>query len=109
MAEKLGLKEKFRLHGIPVTFRSLFFMWCIASGAITFFPLLLAPAAFASIFVPMPAKMDFQILPAIDVQSMVSASLTEEENLQKIYDHVLSVMQSALSEAYSKRKFPLLG
>jgi 1-acyl-sn-glycerol-3-phosphate acyltransferase len=109
IAEKLGLKEKFRLHGVPVTFRSLFFMWCVASGIFTFFPLLLAPAAFASIFIPMPAKMDFKILPPIDVCAMMDPSLTEEQNLQRIYDHVVSVMQQVLTHEYSKRKLPLLG
>ncbi len=38
LAEKLGLKEKFRLHGLPITFRSLFFAWCVATGMFTFFP-----------------------------------------------------------------------
>jgi 1-acyl-sn-glycerol-3-phosphate acyltransferase len=109
LAEKLGLKEKFRLHGLPITFRSLFFLWCVASGVLTFFPLLLAPMAFASIFIPMPAKMDFKILPPIDVNAMVDSSLTEEQNLQRIYDHVLAVMQNALTHEYTKRKLPLLG
>lgn len=109
IAEKLGLKDKFRLHGAPITFRSLFFMWCVASGLVTFFPLLLAPAAFFSIFVPMPAKMDFKILPAVDVNAMLDPELTEEQNLQRIYDHVTGLMQEVLTEEYSKRKYPLFG
>ena len=109
LAEKLGLKEKFRLHGFPVTFRSIFFMWCVTTGLFTFFPLLLAPAAFTFIFVPMPAKMDFKILPPIDVNAMVDPNLSEEENLQVIYDHITSLMQRTLTEEYAKRKFPLLG
>jgi 1-acyl-sn-glycerol-3-phosphate acyltransferase len=109
IAEKLGLKERFRLHGVPVTFRSLFFMWCVVSGVFTFFPLLLAPAALVSIFIPMPAKMTFRILPPIDVCSMVDPNLSEEQNLQEIYDHVLGKMQRVLTEEYSKRKLPILG
>lgn len=109
LAEKLGLKEKFRLHGLPVTFRSIFFMWCVVTGVFTFFPLLLAPAAFTSIFIPMPAKMDFRILPPMDVNAMVDPNLSEEENLQIIYDHIMAVMQKTLTEEYAKRKFPLLG
>ena len=109
IAEKLGLKDRFRLHGVPITFRSLFFMWCVATGVFTFFPLLLAPAAFASIFVPMPAKMEFQVLPPIDVVSMVDPQLTEEQNLQKIYDHVTTMMQDVLRDEYAKRKLPLFG
>ena len=57
----------------------------------------------------MPAKMDFKILPPIDVNAMVDPSLTEEQNLQHIYDHVIAVMQNALTEEYAKRKLPLLG
>lgn len=109
IAERLGLKRKYRLHGLPITYRSLFFMWCVATGVFTFFPLLLAPAAFASIFVPLPAKMNFKILPPIDVCAMVDDSLSEEKNLEVIYDYVLSVMQSVLAEEYAKRKLPVFG
>lgn len=109
IAEALGLKKKFRLHGVPITFRSVFFMWCVATGIFTFFPLLIAPAAFMAIFIPMPARMSFRILPEIDVVSMVDPALSEEDNLKKIYDHVLNVMQGVLSEEYSKRKLPVIG
>ncbi len=109
LAEKLGLKEKFRLHGLPITFRSIFFLWCVATGVFTFFPLLLAPAAFMAIFVPMPAKMTFRILPAIDISTMVDPSLNEEANLQKIYDFILDQMQTVHDEEYSKRKWPVIG
>jgi 1-acyl-sn-glycerol-3-phosphate acyltransferase len=109
IAEKLGLKEKYRLHGVPITFRSIFFMWCIATGVFTFFPLLIAPAAFVSIFVPLPARMSFRILPPIDVCAMYDPALSEEENLQRIYDHVTNVMQNTLADEYAKRKLPILG
>lgn len=109
LAEKLGLKDKFRLHGLPITFRSIFFLWCLSTGLFTFFPLLLAPAAFASIFVPMPAKMDFKILPPVDVCSMVDPTLSEEQNLQRIYDHVVGLMQDSLTAEYAKRRLPVLG
>lgn len=109
LAEKLGLKKKFRLHGLPVTFRSIFFMWCVTTGVFTFFPLLLAPAAFASIFIPMPAKMKFKILPPVDLVAMQDPNLTEDENLQVMYDHVLKLMQDTLTEEYAKRRFPVLG
>lgn len=109
LAEMLGLKKRFRLHGLPITFRSIFFAWCMVTGVFTFFPLLLAPSAFLSIFIPMPSKMDFKVLPAVDVQAMMDPALTEEQNLQKIYDHILSSMQEVLTAEYAKRKLPLLG
>jgi 1-acyl-sn-glycerol-3-phosphate acyltransferase len=109
LAEKLGLKKKLRLHGMPITFRGIFFAWCVATGVFTFFPLLLAPAAFAAIFVPLPTKMTFRILPPIDVQAMLDPKLDEEANLQRIYDHIVGVMQAVLTEEYSKRKLPVLG
>jgi len=109
MAERLGLKSKYRLHGMPLTFRGIFFMWCLATGVFTFFPLLIAPAAFMSIFVPLPAKMSFRILPPIDVCSMYDAALSEEENLTRIYHHVVEVMQRVLTEGYAKRKLPIVG
>ncbi|MEK6706019.1 MAG: 1-acyl-sn-glycerol-3-phosphate acyltransferase, partial [Bdellovibrionota bacterium] len=89
LAEKLGLKKKLRLHGLPITFRSVFFMWCVATGLFTFFPFLLAPAAFTAIFVPMAAKIVFRILGPVVVCSMIKASLSEEQNIQRIYDHVV--------------------
>lgn len=109
LAKKLGIYDRLRISGVPITYRSLFFAWCVASGVFTFFPLLLAPAAFLSIFVPLPAKMKFKILPAINVCDMVDENISEEENLQKIYDHVLQVMQKASDEEYSKRRFPIIG
>ncbi len=109
IAARLGLKDKFRLHGLPITFRSIFFMWCVSTGVLTFFPLLIAPAAFLAIFVPMPAKMTFRILPPIDVCSRVNPNLSEEENLQEIYDYVLETMQEVLTHEYSKRLLPVLG
>ncbi len=109
LAEKLGLKEKFRLHGLPITFRSIFFLWCMTTGIFTFFPLLIAPFAFISIFIPMPAKMSFRVLTPIDVGAMVQPELSEDENLSRIYDHVLGIMQACLTEEYSKRRLPILG
>ena len=94
---------------MPITFRFIFFLWLVATGMFTFFPLLLAPAAFASIFIPLPAKMKFGILPAIDVVSMVDPNTSEEENLQRIYDHVLKIIQDAVTEQYSKRRIPIVG
>lgn len=109
IAEKLGLKEKYRLHGMPITYRSLFFLWCVASGLFTFFPLLLAPMALASVFIPLPAKMTFRILPPIDLEALRNPALSEEENLQMMYNHVLAAMQTAHDEEYAKRKYPVLG
>ena len=109
LAEKLGLKEKFRLHGMPITIRSVFFLWCVTTGVFTFFPLLLAPAAFLAIFVPLPAQMTFRILPPIDARALVDPALTDEQNLQKIYDHVLGALQTAVDIDYAKRKYPIIG
>jgi 1-acyl-sn-glycerol-3-phosphate acyltransferase len=109
LAEKLGLKEKFRLHGLPITFRGIFFLWCVTTGIFTFFPLLIAPFAFISIFIPMPAKMTFRILPPIDIASFVDPAKTEQENLDRIYDRVLETMQRVLTEEYAKRKLPVIG
>ncbi len=90
LAKRLGLYDKFRLHGVPITFRGIFFLWCVATGLFTFFPLLLAPVALAAVFVPLPAKMTFKILPPIDVRALWDQSLSEEQNLQNVYNHVLT-------------------
>ena len=109
LARKLKITERFRLHGLPITYRSVFFLWCIAGGLVTGFPLLIAPLAFFTIFIPLPARMDFEILPAIDARAMMDPALNEELNLQRIYDHVIEQMQSALSRGYTRRKYPVLG
>ena len=109
IAEKLGLKEKIRLHGVPITARGVFFAWCVATGVFTFFPLLIAPWAFLWIFIPLPAKMTFKILPPIDVAAMENPALSEEENLQLIYDHVIGRIQETVTEEYAKRKLPVVG
>jgi 1-acyl-sn-glycerol-3-phosphate acyltransferase len=109
LAEQLGLKEKYRLHGLPVTFRSVFFLWCVATGIFTFFPLLIAPAAFMAIFVPMPAKMSFRILPPIHIQDIWDDAMSDEINYQIVYDKLIGIMQTVLQEEYAKRKYPVVG
>ncbi|MCM2277209.1 MAG: acyltransferase family protein [Oligoflexia bacterium] len=109
LAEVLGLKEKLRLHGIPITLRSVFFAWCVATGLLTGLPLLLAPAAAAAIFVPLPAKMTFRILPPVDPMALWNPSWSEERNHQRIYDEIVRVMQQTLTEEYARRKLPVFG
>lgn len=109
LAEALGLKKRYRLHGMPITVRTVFLYWCLATGIFTFFPLLLAPWAALAAMVPLPAKMSFRILEPIDVVSLYDASLSEEENLKRIYHVVIGKMQAVLTEEYSKRKLPILG
>jgi 1-acyl-sn-glycerol-3-phosphate acyltransferase len=109
IAEALGLKKKYRLHGLPVTPTGLFFAWCMATGLLTFFPLLLAPAAFTAMVAPLPAKMKFRILPAIDVAAMYDEDQSEEDNLSRLYRAVLDPMQTVLTEEYSRRKMPIIG
>ncbi|MEE9315776.1 MAG: 1-acyl-sn-glycerol-3-phosphate acyltransferase, partial [bacterium] len=109
LAKKLGLYDKFRLHGMPINVQSVLFFWCLTTGLFTFFPLLLTPALFASILMPLPAKMSFRLLPKIDVQSLVDKNLSEEENLQQIYDYVVAKMQVVHTEVYDKRKYPIIG
>ncbi len=109
IAKKLGLYDRMRLHGVPITYRGLFFLWCVVTGVFTFFPLLIAPLAFTSIFIPLPAKMTFRILPPIDICAMVDPKYSEEDNLQRIYDHVLEIMRRVHDEEYAKRKLPVVG
>ncbi len=109
IAKRLGLYDKYRLHGVPITFRSLFLMWCLTTGVFTFFPLLLVPSVALSLFIPMPAKMTFKILPPIDVTALYDHSKDEESNLQTIYNHILAAMQSALTEGYAQRRLPVIG
>jgi len=109
LAEALGLKKHFRLHGLPITARSIFFLWCLVTGVFTFFPLLLAPWAFAAILIPLPAKMKFKILEPIDPMEHWDPTVSEDENLEKLYWIVLDTMQVVLRDEYSKRKLPILG
>lgn len=109
IAEALGLKKKYRLHGMPITVRTAFFAWLVASGMITFFPLLLAPAAFLAAMVPLPAKMKFRLLEPIYLEEHLDRSKSEEENLDSLYQLVIARMQAVLTEEYAKRNLPILG
>ena len=53
--------------------------------------------------------MTFRILRPIDPQSMMDPHLSEEENIQKIYDLIVGTMQRVLDEEYKKRSLPILG
>lgn len=109
IAEALGLKRKLRLHGMPITFRSIFLLWCVASGLFTFFPLLLVPAAFFAMLVPLPAKMTFRILPPIDASALYDPEVDEETGLQRLYDRVLGAMQEVMDAEYARRRLPVIG
>ena len=109
IAEALGLKKKYRLHGMPITFRSIFFAWCLATGMLTFFPLLLAPWAGLAALIPLPAKMTFKILEPIDPSAHYDKTKSEEDNLDHIYRIVLDQMQAVMTEEYAKRTLPILG
>jgi 1-acyl-sn-glycerol-3-phosphate acyltransferase len=109
LAERLGLKKKYRLHGLPITPTGLFAAFCVATGIFTFIPLLLVPAALAAMVTPLPAKMKFKILKPIPVAELWDTKLSEEENLQKLYDLVINTIQRELSAEYAKRKLPILG
>ncbi len=109
LAEVLGLKKRLRLHGLPITIRSVFFVWCLVTGMFTFFPLLIAPWALLATFIPLPAKMKFRILEPIDLMAHWDDSLSEDENLDKIYQVVVDQMQRVLTAEYQKRKLPILG
>ena len=109
IARKLGLYDRLRLHGVPITFRSLFFLWCVTTGIFTFFPLLLAPGAFLSVFMPLPAKMTFRVLPAFDIEQMWNPLCSEEENESRIYDVIVNEMRRVHDEEYARRRFPIVG
>ena len=109
IARRLGLYERLRLHGVPITFRSLFFAWCVATGVFTFFPLLLAPAAFAAVFVPLPSKMTFRVLAPFDINAHWDPELSDAENERRIYDLIVGEMSRVHEDEYSKRRFPILG
>jgi 1-acyl-sn-glycerol-3-phosphate acyltransferase len=109
LARALGFRKAFRLHGMPITLRSLFFLWSIVGGVLSLAPLALIPASFFSIFVPLPAKMTFKILPALDPRTLWNDALSEEVNIDFIYEHILQNMQEIASKAYADRRFPVLG
>lgn len=109
LAEALGLKKKYRLHGLPLTPTSVFLAWCMATGLFTFFPLLLVPAVFTAMVTPLPAKMKFVILDPIPVADMIDEKLGDEENLQKLYDLVIARIQERLTVEYQQRRLPVLG
>ncbi|MBI3557573.1 MAG: hypothetical protein HY074_15025 [Deltaproteobacteria bacterium] len=109
IAEALGLKKKYRLHGMPVTFRTIFLAWCLATGMLTFFPLLLVPGAAMAALIPLPAKMTFKILEPIDPVALYDKAKSDEANLDYIYQVVVGEMQRVLTEEYAKRTLPILG
>ncbi|MBI3543199.1 MAG: hypothetical protein HY075_08000 [Deltaproteobacteria bacterium] len=109
LAEALGLKKKYRLHGMPITVRTAFFYWCLATGMFTFFPLLLAPFAAFVALLPLPAKMSFRLLEPVYVSELYDPAKSEEENLENLYQIVVGKMQAVLTAEYAKRKLPILG
>lgn len=109
LAEKLGLKKRYRLHGLPITARFLALLGFLAIAGPAVFPLLFAPVVFAWALTPLPTQMSFRVLPPIDVQSMVDPSKSEDENLSHLYDHVVGVIQSEVTTMYAERKLPVVG
>lgn len=109
LADKLGLKKRYRLHGVPITFRFLVLLSFLAVGGPALFPLLFAPAMFAWALTPLPTQMSFHILPAIDLQALIDPSRSEDENLDHLYQIVTGVLQDEVLRMYRERKVPVLG
>ncbi len=108
LAERLGLRKRFRLHGVPLTLGSFFFLGLFASGLLLLFPFLVPPLAL-SMLVPLPTKMHFELLPCVDLHARYRSTLSREGNVQRIYDEIVASMQSTLSQGYAERLLPIFG
>jgi 1-acyl-sn-glycerol-3-phosphate acyltransferase len=87
LAKRLGL-HRIRLKALPLTFGVPF-------GLTTVLPPNL----------PLPAKIIMEVLEPIDV----AARFGDEPDVDKVDEHVRSVMQTALDRLARQRRFPILG
>ena len=87
LAKRLGL-HRIRLKALPLTFGVPF-------GLTTVLPPNL----------PLPAKIIMEVLEPIDV----AARFGDEPDVDKVDEHVRSVMQTALDRLARERRFPILG
>jgi 1-acyl-sn-glycerol-3-phosphate acyltransferase len=55
--------------------------------------------------IPLPAKITSEVLPAIDVRERFGP----DPDVDEVYEHVISRMQSALDGLAAERRFPVLG
>lgn len=102
LAEKLGLRRRFRADVCPIVAGLPFGIWC--GAGIPHFPL--------------PAKLTMQVLPPIDLHQEVSARLGREVNeadldnealIQQCFHRVREAMQTALTGLYAERRLPIIG
>ena len=73
-------------------------------------PILLAPPWGLSIGdflprIPLPAKMTSEVLPAIHLREQFGP----DPDVDEVYEHVVQVMQAALSALAAERRFPVIG
>jgi 1-acyl-sn-glycerol-3-phosphate acyltransferase len=88
LAKRLGIKRRFGTHLLPITFGLPF-------GLNVVLPLNL----------PLPTKIITQVIEPIDV----IAEFGKEPDVDEVDRHIRSLMQTALEELASKRRFPVLG
>ena len=55
--------------------------------------------------VPLPAKITVQVLPPVDLRRRFGS----RPNHDAVYDHVIAVMQLALDDLVTQRRFPVIG
>jgi 1-acyl-sn-glycerol-3-phosphate acyltransferase len=91
LAELIGLAKYFRIKSVPIALS---------------FPLGLTPAGILSI--PLPSKVTVQILPKIELGEPVSAA-KDAKRVARCYNYVQQVMQQALNQLSSRRKWPIWG
>jgi 1-acyl-sn-glycerol-3-phosphate acyltransferase len=89
LARLLRLDQVLRLKVLPISFAP---PWGLNVG--DFFGRL-----------PLPAKLDIEVLPAIDIEREFGSRPRADE----VYDHVVGVMQERLDDMASRRRLPLVG
>jgi 1-acyl-sn-glycerol-3-phosphate acyltransferase len=103
LAKVLGLKKRYRLHGLPITFRNLLWLVSILLVCLGWLPVLVSVALFLFIWIPLPSRMTFKILEPIHLEEIWNSELTVSENYQMIYEHCVEVLQMAVLQEYAER------
>lgn len=89
LAKLLRLDRMFRLKVLPISFA---LPWGLNVGDML-------------THIPLPAKIGIEALPPIDIRRQFG----EKPDVDAVYEHVVGVMQDALSRMASQRRFPVIG
>jgi 1-acyl-sn-glycerol-3-phosphate acyltransferase len=106
LAAMLDLKKKYRMRGVPITFRGLPFVpWLFWNRTQD----MAVNAIIGLAGLPLPAKMDFYFERAIELDPSQKTKLSRQEQVNLLNRRTIEALEGRMRTEYRKPRIPVLG